>query len=285
MQLLHHLPGLSPITNLSRVKQLRVPGKLTVDVRRAQNPTHCWALLTDGREMPDHVPHKTLKDAKASWAVWRGSCVTRGVCTIPAALEKRKSKRPADQCIPVPKPTPPPAAPGPAAASRAGVTPQPGCSVKHGAVPSPGAEEPLQRPPPAPSGHGSAGPGSPHKPPACAAAPCAGPPAPVFPASPPAASPPRRGLAHLPSQRPGPAPVRRSRGSAAPASLGCGGHRLLPGPGPPPLPARPAQHRPAAGGAGAAPPGRPLCSGGALWPSRRGLHGAGASRRSRPRSS
>lgn len=97
--------------------------------------------------MRDHVPHKTLKDAKASWAVWRGSCVTRGVCTIPAALEKQKSKRPAVQCSPVPKPTPPPAAPGPAAASRAGVTPQPGCSVKHGAVPSLGAEEPLQGPP------------------------------------------------------------------------------------------------------------------------------------------
>ncbi|XP_027753260.1 basic proline-rich protein-like [Empidonax traillii] len=68
-------------------------------------------------------------------------------------------------------------------------------------------------------------------------------------------SPPRRGrsrcLAHPPCPRPGPAPLRRHRGRAAPATLGCGGHRLpaRPGPASPPLPSRTAPHS-------AAPPGR-----------------------------
>ncbi|XP_056344923.1 basic proline-rich protein-like [Oenanthe melanoleuca] len=95
---------------------------------------------------------------------------------------------------------------------------------------------------PAPSGHG------PHTPPARAAAPCAGPPAPIFPASPRPArrlSPLRgRSLAHPPCRRPGPAPLRQSQGPAAPAALGCGGHRLPAEPGPPPRPAAPGPARP-----------------------------------------
>lgn len=201
------------------------------------------------------MPYKTHQDAKASWAIWRGSCATRGDCTIPGDLEKQKEQGdPLANAFqrPAPKPTQPPAAPGPAPAPRAGVTPQARCSAKRSARPDPrGRGATAGTPPPAPGGHGSSGPGSPHKPPARAAAPCAGPPAPIFPASPPAASPPRRdrGLAHPPCRRPGPAPLRRCRSPAAPAALGSGGHRLPAGPGPPPLPRFPAQHGPA-------PPGR-----------------------------
>lgn len=149
----------------------------------------------------------------------------------------------------------------------------------------PQGQRSRSRDPPARSGQGSGGPGSPHKPPACAAAACASPPAPLLPASrrparPPAASPPRRGRAHPPCRRPGQAPLRRPRPCSP---RGAGLWRAPPSRRARPAPLRAAlpgtaQLRPAAGGASAAPPARPLCGGGgALWPRGRGLHGAGAS--------